>query len=102
MWPDVAVSMLGGIRSEEARALRWSEVDLKQAAARAKAGAAWKENNLVLCTSLGGPMYATDVRMEFKRITERAGLGRDWTPRELRHTFVSLLSDSGVPIEQIA
>jgi integrase len=28
--------------------------------------------------------------------------GRDWTPRELRHTFVSLLSDSGVPIQQIA
>ena len=75
---------------------------LKQAADRAKAGTAWKENNLVFCTSLGGPMYATDVRMEFKRITEKAGLGRDWTPRELRHTFVSLLSDSGVPIEQIA
>jgi integrase len=143
LWPYVAVSMLGGIRTEEARALRWSEVDLEagtvavyrsvrrtgetkteksrrvfqipeiavaalrelvltQAAARAKAGAAWKENNLVFCTSLGGPMYATDVRMEFKRITEKAGLGRDWTPRELRHTFVSLLSDSGVPIEQIA
>jgi len=32
---------------------------LKQAAARAKAGTAWKENNLVFCTSLGGPMYAT-------------------------------------------
>jgi integrase len=47
-------------------------------------------------------MYATDVRMEFKRITEKAGLGRDWTPRELRHTFVSLLSDSGVPTKQIA
>ena len=73
LWPYVAVSMLGGIRTEEARALR-----------------------------LGGPMYATDVRMEFKRITEKAGLGRDWAPRELRHTFVSLLSDSGVPIEQIA
>jgi integrase len=143
LWPYVAVSMLGGIRTEEARALRWSEVDLeagtvavyrsvrrtgetkteksrrvfqipeiavealrdlvlRQAAGRAKAGPAWKENNLVFCTSLGGPMYATDVRMEFKRITEKAGLGRDWTPRELRHTFVSPLSDSGVPIEQIA
>ena len=143
LWPYVAVSMLGGIRTEEARALRWSEVDLeagtvavyrsvrrtgetrteksrrvfqipeiavaalrdlvlRQAAYRAKAGAAWKENDLVFCTRLGGPMYATDVRMEFKKITEKAGLGRDWTPRELRHTFVSLLSDSGVPIEQIA
>ena len=56
----------------------------------------------MFCTRLGGPMYATDVRMEFKRITEKAALGPDWTPRELRHTFVSLLSDSGVPIEQIA
>ena len=25
-----------------------------------------------------------------------------WTPRQLRHSFVSLLSDEGVPIEQIA
>ena len=46
----------------------------------------------MFCTSLGGAMYATDFRMEFMRITEKAGLGRDWTPRELRHTFVSLLS----------
>ena len=26
----------------------------------------------------------------------------DWTPRELRHSFVSLLSDAGVPLEDIA
>ncbi len=25
-----------------------------------------------------------------------------WTPRELRHSFVSLLSDGGVPLEQIS
>ena len=29
LWPYVAVSMLGGIRTEEARALRWSELDLE-------------------------------------------------------------------------
>jgi integrase len=28
LWPYVAVSMLGGIRTGETRALRWSEVDL--------------------------------------------------------------------------
>lgn len=28
LWLSVAVSKLGGIRTEEARALRWSEVDL--------------------------------------------------------------------------
>ncbi|WP_211177837.1 tyrosine-type recombinase/integrase [Pseudonocardia acidicola] len=27
---------------------------------------------------------------------------KDWTPRELRHSFVSLLSDGGMPIEQIS
>ncbi|MEV4660128.1 tyrosine-type recombinase/integrase [Micromonospora sp. NPDC049301] len=33
----------------------------------------------------------------------KAGLDpRDWTPRELRHSFVSLLSDSGMSLEQIA
>ena len=26
----------------------------------------------------------------------------EWTPRELRYSFVSLLSDSGVPVEQIS
>jgi integrase len=119
LWPYVAVSMLGGIRTEEARALRWSEVDLEagtvavcrsvrrtgeakteksrrvfqipeiafqalrdlvltQAAARAKAGTAWKENNLVFCTSLGTPMWPINVRVEFRRITEKAGLGRNW------------------------
>ncbi len=31
-----------------------------------------------------------------------AGIGTDWTPREQRHTFVNVLSDSGVDIEQIA
>ena len=25
-----------------------------------------------------------------------------WTPRELRHSFVSLLSDAGVPLEEIS
>jgi site-specific recombinase XerD len=84
--------------SMEQEALR--ELVLKQAAARAKAGTAWKENNLVFCTSLGGPMYPTGVRMEFKRITEKAGPGRDRTPREVRHTFVSLLPDGSAVREQ--
>ena len=32
----------------------------------------------------------------------RAGAGDGWTPRELRTTFVSLLSHRGVSIEEIA
>jgi integrase len=39
----------------------------------------------------------------FRKVTGAAGLNpADWTPRELRHSFVSLLSDAGVPIEQIS
>jgi integrase len=35
-------------------------------------------------------------------ITRRAGLGTNWTPRELRRSFVSIMSDNGVLIENIA
>lgn len=36
------------------------------------------------------------------RATSHAGLdSADWTPRELRHSFVSLMSDAAVPIEKI-
>ncbi|WP_342668950.1 tyrosine-type recombinase/integrase [Amycolatopsis taiwanensis] len=32
----------------------------------------------------------------------RSSRKQDWTPRKLRHSFVSLLSDNGMPIEQIS
>jgi integrase len=37
-------------------------------------------------------------------VAEQAGLlAEEWTPpRELRHSFVSLLSSAGIPIEDIA
>ena len=38
----------------------------------------------------------------FRVITKKAGLGEDWAPREMRHTFVSVLSANGVPVESIA
>jgi site-specific recombinase XerD len=41
--------------------------------------------------------YLTEV------VASAAGLNpKEWTPRELRHSFVSLLSSSGVTIEEIA
>ena len=50
----------------------------------------------------GTPLDASHVRRAFKPITKKAGLGENWTPRELRHSFVSIMSDKGVPIETIA
>ena len=53
------------------------------------------------CTSRSTSSVA-QVRRAFKAITKKAGLGENWTPRELRHSFVSLMSDNGVPLETIA
>ena len=67
-----------------------------------RAGALWQDHGLVFCTSTGTPLTAGNVRRMFKKITKAAGLGEDWTPRELRTSFVSLMSGSGVPVEEIA
>ncbi|MEQ4719273.1 tyrosine-type recombinase/integrase [Nonomuraea sp. B19D2] len=59
--------------------------------------------HVVFATRNGTKMSAGNVRREFRRVITRAGLvGTDWTPREMRHSFVSLLSADGVPIENIA
>lgn len=75
----------------------------QQDATRARAGASWHELGLVFTTAKGTALDAANVRRGFRQITKRAGLNPDdWAPRELRHSFVSLLSDGGVSIEDIA
>jgi integrase len=157
----VAVSLLTGIRTEEARALCWSHVvawvdeekewqpvtevgfdhkkfaiyvwrsvrangdtktsksrrtlELPDQAAKAlkehrtrqieerlAAGPLWHEHGLVFISQTGQPLDDANVRRAFRSITRRAKLGTNWTPRELRHSFVSIMSDNGVPIETIA
>ena len=39
---------------------------------------------------------------KFRAVCKAAGIGANWTPRELRHSFVSLMSSTGVPVEEIA
>jgi integrase len=152
LYAYVVLSLLVGIRTEEARALRWDHVDLdgnlgadppvpphvdvwrsvrahgdtktkksrrslglsrmavevlrehqgRQAAGRRRAGVLWQENGLVFTTALGTQLDAADVRRSLRTICRRAGIGEEWTPRELRHTFVSLLSDNGMAIEEIS
>jgi integrase len=63
----------------------------------------WQDTGLVFSSAVGTELDAANVRRAFRKVVEKAGLeAKDWTPRELRHSFVSLLSDSGVPIEQIS
>ncbi|MBW0101397.1 tyrosine recombinase XerC [Pseudonocardia sp. KRD291] len=58
---------------------------------------------LVFATRSGSEMDAHNVRRAFRRVVTSAGLDATaWTPREMRHSFVSLLSDSGMPLEHIS
>ena len=73
-----------------------------QAEDQLRAGTLWQDCGLVFCSTIGSPLDDHNVRRQFRKITEAAGLGSAWVPRELRHTFVSLLSAHGVPVEAIA
>ena len=146
----VILSLTTGIRTEEARALRWDHVSLdgepgdgvpphmavwrsvragsdtktersrrtlglpqsavaalreqrkRQAAARQAAGELWQDHGLVFTSSTGKPLDDANVRRGFRALCQRAGIGGSWSPRELRHTFVSLMSESGIAVEEIA
>jgi integrase len=147
----ISLCLATGIRTEEARELRWDHVDFGDPSARPPApasAAVWRsvradgdtkteksrrtlglpkmavnalrahkirqekeqleaarqrdDHGLVFATRTGGGLDAANVRREFKAACRAAKIGEHWTPRELRHSFVSLMSSSGVPVEEIA
>ena len=152
MYAYIVLSLLVGVRTEEARALRWDHVNLdgdpavtpavpphvavwrsvrvhgetktqrsrrslglpqmavealralseSQALERAMAGERWQDSGLVFTSHVGAALDAGNVRKMFKRVCKVAGIGDGWTPRELRTSFVSLMSHRGVSIEEIA
>jgi len=66
-------------------------------------GKKWQATGIVFSSSVGTALDAANVRRTFRRVVKAAGLDpADWTPRELRHSFVSLLSEGGVSLEDIA
>ena len=73
---------------------------------RETAGARWKPNDLVFPTWNDTQMDAGNVRRGFRTVLRHGGFTAEeaerWTPRELRHSFVSLLSDNDMPVEQIS
>ena len=117
----VVLLLTTGIRPEEARALRWDHVGLDGATV-----AVWRSDRVgsdtktpksrrtlrlaqmavdalrQFTTTIGTMLDQHNIRREFRQITQAAGLGDEWVPRELRHTFVSIMSADGVPIEEIA
>ncbi|WP_308250877.1 site-specific integrase [Nonomuraea rhizosphaerae] len=85
-------------RCVEALRALWDHLSGRDAAPRQPG-----RGELVFATRNGTKMSAGNVRREFRRVITRAGLvGAEWTPREMRHSFVSVLSDSGMALEDIA
>jgi integrase len=58
----------------------------------------------VFTTKLGTPLEAANVRRAFRSALKLVPSvdPKDWTPRELRHSFVSLMSAGGAAVEQIS
>ncbi|MDX3336895.1 tyrosine-type recombinase/integrase [Streptomyces sp. ME02-6979.5a] len=148
LYAYLVLSLLGGVRTEEARPLTWDHVYLNpedgipphvavwrsvrrhgetktrksrrtialpkqvvdvlvehlrwQKQERGSHGIEWRPDGRVFTTRSGEPLDAANVRRDFRAIVKKAGLDPEWTPRELRHSFVSLLSDHGIPLERIA
>ncbi|TDU87616.1 site-specific recombinase XerD [Kribbella voronezhensis] len=75
----------------------------RQDVRRQAAGSRWQHHDLVFATEIGTELDAANVRRAFRKVVREAGLDpTKWTPRELRHSFVSLLSSKGVRIEDIS
>ena len=53
----------------------------------------YDDEGFVFCTGNATPISLSSLRRGFKALCEQAGLGREWTTYELRHSFVSLVAD---------
>jgi integrase len=61
-----------------------------QAAERIRAGAAWRDGDLVFANTVGGPLNLSNLRhRDFRRLLERAGLPR-LRFHDLRHSAATL------------
>lgn len=56
----------------------------------------------VFCTRNRTPMSLSNLRKAFRRLCHRAGLDGQWTTYELRHSFVSLVSDQLDDLTKVA
>jgi integrase len=73
-----------------------------QSAEKLSSGGAYQDRGLIFAGPLGYGVWHKYTQRGFRGLCKAAGLGEEWTPRELRHTFVSQQSDEGRTIEQIA
>ncbi len=63
----------------------------------AMAGKRWKDNNLIFPSAVGTPLNKSNMRKDFNRVLEEAGLPHIRF-HDLRHTAASLMMNHQVPI----
>lgn len=87
-------------RAIDALRIQWE----RQGWVRLAAGDKWQENGLVFTSAVGTELDSANVRREFRRAIKGVEgiIPEEWTPRELRQSFVSILSDRGIPLEEIS
>jgi integrase len=87
--PQLVIDLL---REHQARQRQWRAVH------------GWKSVGIIYVfgTRHDTVPHAQVIRKQFRDVVAKAGIAGSWTPRELRHTYVSILSDRGAPIELIA
>jgi len=70
-------------------------------AAERLAATRWADGRLVFATRVGTPLSPANARRQLAALCRAAGVPVI-NPNELRHTSASILSDAGVPLEQVA
>jgi integrase len=73
----------------------------RQSAERLVVGDLWQDYGLVIATEVGTPVDPSNYRRTLDRICKWVDFGH-WHPHQLRHSYASILSDQGVPIEQLS
>jgi integrase len=72
----------------------------EQEKAREQLGSAWKNSNLIFCTSVGGPLDGTNVYRSLRRVLVKNEIRRVGL-HALRHSAASLMLAEGVPMKVV-
>ena len=62
-----------------------------------KVGERWQEHGLIFPSKVGTPLHPSNMRIDFNRVLEAAGIPRIRF-HDLRHTAASLMLNHGVPV----
>ena len=89
------------LRMSEQLVFKLRQHQAEQERLKGYAGELWHDHDLVVATEIGTPVDPSNSRRALNQFCENAGIGH-WSPNELRHSFASLMSLAGAPMEEVA